>query len=120
MPFDPNTVRTLLNDLGEEVTFKSYTAGTYDPTAGTNTRSSTDYTVKGYFSNYKLQDLDGDSVTLGDRKFYCTALDTDYSAIPEPKAGDVFSGVGDDVRVVSVQKIKAGTQVICYLCQVRE
>lgn len=116
-----HNIKQLIDDLGRQVTINFKTIGGYDPTTGSisGTTSST-RVAKAYLANYKLQDFDGDSVVFGDRKVYLSAYDTSYSLLPEPKVGDEIVNVADKTRIIAVQKVYQGAQVVCYICQVRE
>ena len=111
---------SLLNEFGKATTFRQINTSTYDPSTGSSTKSSTDYSVKSYMAQYTLTELTVDSIVRGDRKALLSAFDTSGSAIPAPDEGDLLVGVGDTVRVVSVQTIYSGENVVCYICQVRE
>lgn len=120
MPFQARTVRKLLDDLGQQATLKTYTEGTYNPSTGTLTRSNTTYTVKVYPASYKLEDIDGTNVVLGDKKIYLSARDTSFSTIPTPEVGDEIVGLGDAAKIVRVQEIYSQGELMCYICQTRE
>ena len=121
MTFRAIDLKYLIDDHGRACTFVAKSLGTYDPTTGSlSGGSSTSYTVNIYFSNYNLEDMDGDKVIMGDRKALFPLVDTSGDAIPEPEVGDEVSGQGDKVSIVSVQKIMSGTSPVCYICQVRE
>jgi hypothetical protein len=122
MTFDPYTIKTLISKHGQNITFVSRGAeGAYDPATGTIAAGTiTNYTVKGYLYNYGLEDTDGTNVVRGDRKLLLSTIDTSGSTIPAPGTSDSFTGVGDEVNIVHVSKIYSGTQVMCYVCQVRE
>ena len=111
----------LLNRYGTEVTLSKPTYGAYDPTTGTVVSTTTNtYTVQCYFANYEMSEIGSDSVVLGDRKAYLPATDTSGDALPKPDMEDTISGLGDRVRIVRVQELYSGDQLICYICQVRE
>lgn len=120
MPLKPVTFRYLLDDHGQTVTLRTVAEGTYDPaTGGLTGGSNTDYTVKCYFYNYMLDEIDGTNIKLGDRKAVLHTLDTGGNTLPEPDTGDLIVGEGDTVTIVGVQKIFSDV-LVCYICQVRE
>jgi len=111
----------LVNRRGQAATLVKLSYGSYDPAAGTNSSSTeTTYTVKAYFGEYTLEELDSDAVSVGDRRVLIAAKDTSGSAIPIPDAEDIIRGVGDEVIVKSVQKIYNSSALVCYICTVRE
>ena len=116
-----NRLLTVVNRYGTEVTLTKPTYGAYDPATGTiGAGTSTNYTVKCYFAEYNLSEINNDSVVMGDRKALLPYLDTSGDPLPEPDAEDTISGQGDPVKIVGVQKIYSGDSLTCYICQVRE
>tara|TARA_R110002012_G_scaffold314072_1_gene526423 strand:- start:410 stop:766 length:357 start_codon:yes stop_codon:yes gene_type:complete len=111
---------TLVNEFGQEVTFRKVVTGAYNPSTGSAGNTTTDYTVKSYMAQFILTELSLDTVVRGDRKALLSAYDTSGVAIPSPDEGDLLVGVGDTVRVVSLQTIYSGSSAVCYICQVRE
>lgn len=111
------SVKTLIAEHGETVTFRRVTAGGYDPATGTTAAGSTDdEIVKVAFVQYRENLVDGTNIQRGDRK----ALLSASAATKVPKSQDQFIGVGDTVNVVSVQTIQSGGVDAAYICQVRE
>jgi len=114
-------VLSLVNRRGQEVTLRKPNYGAYNPETGTTQGNSfQNYTVKAYFAEYMLSEIDNDSILMGDRKCLFPAEDTSGDSLPEPDAEDIVIGAGDRVVVKSVQKIYNGSQVVAYICQVRE
>lgn len=121
MIFNSRDLRYLVETHGKTTTLTTKSLGTYDPTTGSVSGGTTaTYSVKTYFYNYRLQDIDGQQIVLGDRRAVINLTDTSNVAIPEPEVGDEISGQGDKVSIVSVSKIVSGGTVVCYLAQVRE
>lgn len=120
MPFHPVEFRRLLDEHGQTVTLRYVSEGTYDPSSGSLTGGSTsDSTVKAYFYNYMLDEIDGQNIQSGDRKVALHTLDTSGNTISEPSLDDLLIGQGDTVTIVGVQKIYSDV-LICYILQVRE
>ncbi len=115
-------VRFLLQRKGRLATLSQDNLSNYNPATGTYSSSAAadEYSVKAYFGNYQLGDIDNTSVLNGDRRVIMSSVDTLGEAYPTPTAGDKISGLGDAVKVISVQEIYNGTSLICYICQVRE
>ena len=121
MTFRSIDLKYLIDEHGRPCTFTVKSLGTYNVATGSlSGGSTTDYTVNIHFADYNLEDIDGSSVVMGDRKALFPLVDTSGDAIPEPDIGDEISGQGDKVSVVAVQKIMSGTSPVCYICQVRE
>ena len=101
-----NSLMTLVNRFGRITTLQKNSYAAYDPATGSvGTNTSADYTVKAYFSEYNLSELNNDSVVMGDRKVVFSSVDTSGVTLPEPDADDIVVGVGDKVKIVSVSKI---------------
>lgn len=120
MTFRAVDLQNLVNEHGVSVTLRSRTTGLYDPATGVVSQTNSDATVKAYFGNYMLNEVNGSTIIDGDRKVVVNTLDTSGTAITEPEVDDLIIGEGDTVSIVSVQKIKSGSTVVCYVCQARE
>lgn len=120
MPLKPIEFQRLLDEHGQTVTLRYVSEGTYDPSTGSLTGgSNSDSTVKAYFYNYMLDEINEQSVQSGDRRVVLHTLDTSGNTISEPSIDDKLIGQGDTVSIVSVQKIYSDV-LICYILQVRE
>jgi hypothetical protein len=116
-----NRIMTVLNRYGIDVTLTKPSYGSYSPSTGSvGSGSTANYTVKCYFADYNLTELNNDSIVMGDRKAVFPYLDTRGNTLPEPDFEDTISGNGDLVKIVSVQKLFSGNSLVCYICQVRE
>lgn len=120
MSFYSADLKFLVDGHGALVTFRSRTAGVYNPATGTVSHTNSDATVKAYFGNYMLSEIDGTSIVSGDRKVVLNTFDTSGVAINEPEIDDQIIGQGDTVTIVGIQKIFSGGTLVCYICQVRE
>lgn len=114
-------LQTLINRRGQPATLRYKSSGTYDPTTGSlGGVTNTDVSIKAYFADYDLTEVDNDSILMGDRKVAIPARDTSGNLISEPDNEDQILAVGDTVVIKSVQKIFNASTLICYICQVRE
>ena len=121
MSFRSYDLLRMLDDFGRDLTLIYVSEGSYDPSTASLTGGSTsNATVRGYFYNYRLDEVDGSSIVLGDRRLLLPATDTSGNTLTEPDIGDEVTGSGDKVSIVAVTKIFSGTGLVCYLCQVRE
>jgi len=112
---------SLVNRYGRVTTLQKNSYAAYDPATGSvGTNTSANYTVKAYFAEYNLSELNNDSIVMGDRKVAFPSVDTSGVTLPEPDADDIVVGTGDKVKIVSVAKIYSGDTLTCYICQVRE
>jgi hypothetical protein len=118
MNFNPASLYFLINQHGKDITYTCVTTEpTYNTATGTyDSAANTVYTVRGYFYNYKLEEVNGTNIVMGDRKLLLKPTDTSGNIIPEPKIADLFDGTS----VKSADKIYSGTSVMCYICQVGE
>lgn len=114
-------MQTLLNRRGRTVTLSKPTYGTYDPDTGTHSTNPTPetHTVKAYFADYKLSEIDNQSVVMGDRKAIVGSRDILGSTLPEPDTEDTITGAEGNVVIKSVQKVYNSDTVVAYICQVR-
>lgn len=114
-------LQNLVNRRGQTATLRKKSSGTYNPATGSlGSVTNTDYTVKCYFSDYNLSEINSESVLMGDRQVVFPAKDTSGVAIPEPDNEDQIRTVGDTVVIKSVQKVYNKDTLVCYICQVRE
>ena len=121
MSFRSYDLLRMLEDFGRNLTLIYVSEGSYDPATGSLSGGSTsNSTVKGYFYNYRLDEVDGSNVVLGDRRLLLPTVDTSGNTITEPEIGDQVTVTGDNVVSISIAKIFSDTRVMCYLCQVRE
>lgn len=120
MAFRSTDLKFLVDEYGSSITFRSRTTGAYSPTTGTVSHTNSDKTVKAYFGNYMLSEINGTSIVSGDRKVVLNPIDTSGVTIDEPEVDDQIIGQGDTTTIVGVQKIFSAGSVVCYICQVRE
>ena len=115
-------VRKLMDEFGYDLTFRRIVEGTYNPATGTTGASSNDdETVRGYFADYELNEIDGTTIQRGDRKAIISAVDASGSALTKtPQSSDLLIGEGNNVRIVTVEKPKPSDVNAVYICQVRE
>lgn len=110
------TALKLINKFGKSVTLTRVTEGTYDPTTGDVSGSSTTTEIpKALIEDFNGVDYVSGLVEKGDRK-----ITTPASGYTEPKPNDRFT-VGSDVyTVVSVETVWSGEQAAIYISQVRK
>jgi len=114
-------IQFLINRRGQSATLRYKSSGTYDPTTGSlGGVTNTDVSIKAYFADYNLTEINNDSILMGDRKVSIPARDTSGNLISEPDNEDQILTVGDTVVIKSVQKIYNASTLVCYICQVRE
>jgi len=114
-------LQQLVNEFGQTATLVVPSISTYDPATGIASENSTDtHTVKAYFAEYLVSEIDNDQILMGDRKVLIGNRDTNGDFIPSPDQGHRLTGVGDPAEIVNVQRIFEGSTVVCYICQVRD
>lgn len=114
-------LQLLVDRRGQPATLSKPGTPTYDPATGQNSFSGpSTYSIKAYFGEYTLEELNNDSVSLGDRRVLVPPRDTSGNLIPEPDSEDTITGVGDEVIIKAVQKIYNASTLECYICMVRE
>jgi hypothetical protein len=113
-------LKFLIDRRGMVMTLRKPLYGAYSPATGTlSSTVNTDYTVKGYFSEYLLSEINNDSIVMGDRQLALSSVDTSGVSLPEPDAEDKVLTIGDTVLIKAVQKIYNADTLVCYICQVR-
>jgi len=114
-------IQNLINRRGQSATLRYKSSGTYNPETGSlGSVSDTDVSIKAYFADYNLSEMNNDSILMGDRKVAIPARDTSGNLIAEPDNEDQILTVGDTVVIKAVQKIYNSSTLVCYICQVRE
>jgi hypothetical protein len=118
MSFRSFDLLRLVRDHGEELTLiKKTTAGTYNPSTGAITGSTTtNHIFDGYFFNFSVGLPDNDELRRGSRRCIVPAL----GLTVEPDDEDLISGQGDTVKIVKVTTIFHGGSAVCYICEVAE
>lgn len=118
--FDDHTLRDMLKEHGRVVVYRKKTEGSYNATTGKlNTNVATDYTVRGFFFNFKANEIDGQTIMRTDRR---VVLDTKLSNgqdTPIPDTTDQIVGTQDTVNIQRVEQIESNGKVMCYLLHVR-
>lgn len=110
----------LIKRRGRTATLRRTTGSTYDPSTGTNTETTLDYTIKAYFAEYNLGEESNSEVATGTRLVAMSTVDSVGNPIPKPDTEDRIVGAEDTVVVVKVQTIYNGETAVCYLCTVGE
>lgn len=110
----------LVNSFGQDLTLISKSNSSYDTTTGKVSTPEEDIPVKGYFSDYKTQDMDAINIRYGDRKLLLSSRNLLGNTYPKPQEGDSVTGQEGEVFVVCTQEILSQGSTICYICQVRQ
>lgn len=104
---------SMLAEFGQPVTLRRYSAGTYDPTTGAATTTSTDVTVNAAIFDYTAsgQYLQKDSlIQEGDKQAFMDAS----VAVPDLKHHVIVGGV--EYVIINVGEVNpAGTPVLYEL-----
>lgn len=108
------TAEELLTEFGQDVTRKSYTAGTYDPATGTTTPTTANTTRKGAMFDFGAgQTLErGTLIQAGDKR-----LLVDATATISPQ--DHFIVGGEEYVIVSLGEVNPAGTVVLYDLHVR-
>ena len=116
--FQPSSLNVLLNQHGKNVVFNSISIGTYNPVTGLN-NTTTPFTVKAYFFDYKDNMVDGSAVQKGDRRVALKPHNTSGISIPAPKANDKIVSGSKTLNIVRSDVVESAGVTMCYLLQVR-
>lgn len=114
-----SSLRTMMNDYGEVVTFRQATTGTYDPATGSMSGgSNTDHSVIAfYFNSHPTEVLQG-TVSHGRRRIAVYAKKTDGTDLPTPKTKDQIVGFGDEAEIADVQVVRSNGTPMVYLLRI--
>lgn len=115
-------LKQLMKDHGISMTFRRGSNDAYDPSTGSAAASTNDdETVLVALVDYSRREIDNSTIEVGDRKALFSAFQTNGNALSKtPQHGDKLIGEGDTVRIISVETTKMGSNVVGYICQVRE
>ena len=108
------TADRLLKRFGATTLIKK-TTNTYDPTTGTASGTSIQFSVTAAVFDYEQKFIDGTLIREGDKQAYVSAL-----VLSVPSVGDVMEWLGKDCAIVFVTPLNpAGTNVL-YTLRIRE
>jgi len=110
------TVKNLISHFGATITLTTVMQGAYDPTLGTISEVSTDYSVVGVTEEYNSREIDGDSIKIGDKKLMISS-----SGLSNLNSFDSITLLIDSVtwKVIRVNTIQPGDTIIFYQLQIR-
>lgn len=118
--FDDHTLREMLKEHGRVVIYRKKTEGSYNATTGKlNSTTIKDYTVKGFFFNFKADMIDGQTIQRTDRRLVLDTKLTNGQDTPGPDTTDQIVGTQDTVNIQRVEQIESNGKVMCYLLHVR-
>lgn len=109
--FNAKGIDNLINAHGVTATYTSKGSGSYTVGTGYTSGSDTPEQIKVYYSSFLQEEIDGQSVLMGDRK----AVFVPKSNTIKPKNGDTIG----NTRVEGVREIMSGDAVV-YVCHVRD
>lgn len=106
-------VAYLLEDFGSSLTLTREVGGTYDPAAGTYTNGTvTNFTVRGVYTNYRDDRVDGSVIRMGDRQLLVSL----GGSTTAPQIGDLVGGL----RLIDVRTFAPNGTAIAWSCQARK
>lgn len=106
------TALRLLQRFGATATLKRQSAGSYDPSTGTDTVTETSLSTTAAVFAYDQKYIDGTLILQGDQRGY-------LSNEQEPQQGDLLAWGGVDLRVVAVRPLSPAGTVVLYEAQLR-
>ena len=114
------TVQKLLRRYGQTVVITTKTSGTYDPTLGSVSVTSTSQSIVGAVfewggSNYPnngQEIIDGTIIRIGDQKLILSPIDINGQPIIKPKVNDVALVNGVSYTIVNPIKFLAPAGVL--------
>lgn len=118
MAFDNYTIRYFIKDHGLPTTLRKKSRGSYNATTGTVTETPTDYSTYGYSYKSVPTKLQDNSTVISTRKVIVSNLQTNYTALPTPKAGDQVIINNFTYDIVTVSEVRSAGSVVCYTLDV--
>lgn len=118
--FDNHTLRALIKEHGRVITLRKKSEGVYDATTGKlGSITTTDYSLKAFFFNFKADMIDGQVIQRTDRRVVLDTKLINGSDAPLPDTTDQIVGVSGTVNIQRVEQIESGGSIMCYLLHVR-
>ena len=106
------TATRLLARFGAACTLKRQSAGSYDPSTGSDTVTATSLSTVACVFAYPQSYIDGTLILQGDQRAY---MDPGVT----PAQGDVLAWQGTDYTVVSVKPVSPAGTVVLFEAQLR-
>jgi hypothetical protein len=107
--------KTVLRKFGKSMTLRRVST-TYDPATGTNTQTTTDYTVYGRVEEYADAQVDGTLIRTGDRRVLIAAAEVSIT----PLTSDQLLIASVPHAIVNVKATDATEEVATWTLQVRK
>lgn len=118
--FRPADIQNLIDKFGKTVTLNSKSNGTYNPSTGAVTRTSTTTSLKAYFYDIRKENEFDTTSIEGQRRVAIPAKDVNGNPVPYPDVGDTITGHRKLATITRVDEVLSGTVTICYLLRVRQ
>jgi hypothetical protein len=120
MSLAQSQVIKLVKDKGRSATLNLKSAGSYDTATSSYTPGTpVSHTVDIYSASYKLDEVNGKSILIGDQQALIPVLDSSGNTIDTPKINDTILVDSVTFIIKSVQTIYEGSTKALYLCQAR-
>lgn len=106
----------ILRQFGKNITLRSITPGTYDPTTNSQTTVTKDYAARAYIGTYSDRLVNDVSILKADRK--CTIQGKDLTV--SPLIGwQVIDATGIPYAIIDVARKEISDVSIVWVCQIR-
>ncbi len=124
MTFYPRMQQTsnrLLKGKGQTVTLTHTVPGTYDPTTGQITNTTTTQTGTGAVIDWDARQVDGTLIKVGDRRLLLSPLNSSGAALTAPVLGDTVTDAAGVVYtlVAPLKTISPAGTAVLYDCNLR-
>lgn len=114
------TANRLLKGKGQTLTLTRQSAGTYDPTTGAATVTTTTQTVYGAVFDYGIDHIDGTLIQAGDKQLLISPFNSAGAALTAPQINDTVTLGGVTYTLVEPLKtINPGGTTVLYDCNIR-
>jgi hypothetical protein len=119
-----NTANKLLKGKGQAVTLTHVVPGTYDPSTGGVTNTTTTQSGSGAVFEYGTKEAGiynapGSLVKVGDKQLLLSALNVAGAALPAPVVNDTVTIGGVTYTITQVKVISPAGTPVMYDCNLR-
>jgi len=113
---DAQSVAAAIEGVGESLTLRKKAGGTFDDDAGefTVAPTPTDTPFAGFVEHFDARLVNGTTILSGDLKVWAAS----FGAVV-PVAGDLVIRDSRSLRIIAVDPVKQGDEVLTYRLQIR-
>ncbi len=113
------TANRLLTRFGQAVTLTKTVQGSYDPTTGLITNTTTTQTGTGAVMEYNNRNVDGTLIKQGDRQLLLSPFLASGGSLVAPAVGDTVTIGGTVYTVTQVKQVNPAGTCVMYDANLR-